>query len=538
MRSVCLLFLWLVLAFGLVAQEKPNFLIIFADDLGYSDLGCYGGEISTPNLDRLAANGLRFTQFYNTTRCWPSRAALMTGYYAQQIRRDAFPGGPGGARGVRPQWARLLPDLLRPVGYRSYHSGKWHIDGKQLENGFDRAYCLDDWNRNFNPQNHTEDDKPLPPVALGSGYYSSTAITDYAIKYLREHAAQHAGRPFFLYLNYIVPHFPLQAPSDYIAKYRAKYGVGWDVIRKQRYARLRKMGIVNCPLSPLEPNVGPPYHHPDAFEKLGPGEVRFPIPWRELTAQQREFQSTKMAIHAAMVDHMDHEIGRVIEQLRAMNALDNTLILFLTDNGASAEIMVRGDGHDPNAPPGSAATFLCLGPGWSSAANTPFRRHKVWVHEGGIATPLIAHWPKGIHTRGKLRHTPMHVIDIAATVLELAGARLHPEAPPCPAKSLVPLFQKDGTVQHDYLWWLHEGNRAIRVGNWKLVSAAKDGGEWELYDMKTDRSETRNLAARYPEKVKELAALWQQKADEFRALALKDAPAELPRKQGKKSKAQ
>jgi len=518
--------------------DKPNVLIIFADDMGYSDLGCYGGEIATPNLDRLAANGLRFTQFYNTARCWPSRGALMTGYYAQQIRRDAMPGVAGGGQGIRPKWARLLPDRLRPLGYRSYHSGKWHIDGKQLENGFDRAYCIEDHNRNFYPQKHFEDDVALPPVERGSGYYSTTAITDYAIKYLKEHAANHADKPFFTYLCYIVPHFPLQAPAEDIAKYKDRYRIGWDAVRAARYERMTKLGIVQCPLSALEPEVGPPYHFPDAFEKLGPGEARFPVPWRELTDAQREFQAAKMAVHAAMVDRMDQEIGRVLDQLRAMNALDNTLILFLSDNGASAEIMVRGDGHDPKAAPGSAGSFLCLGPGWSSAANTPFRRHKVWVHEGGIATPLIAHWPRGIRARGELRHNPAHLIDIAPTLLELAGGQWPSDVPPSPGRSLVPVFAKDDTVTHDCLWWLHENNRAIRVGDWKLVSAQKQGGDWELYDMKTDRSETKNLASKYPDKVKELSALWEKRADEFRQLALRDMPATPAKKPGKKKKAE
>ena len=519
------------------AAPKPNVVVIVADDMGYSDAGCYGGEIATPNLDKLAANGLRFTQFYNTARCWPSRGALMTGYYAQQVRRDSMPGVPGGNGGIRPKWARLVPEMLRPLGYRNYHSGKWHIDGKKLENGFDRSYCLDDHDRNFNPKHHTEDDQKLPPVEPGSGYYSSTAITDYAIKYLKDHAANHAGKPFFTYLCYTVPHFPLQAPAADIAKYSEKYRVGWDAVRAARFERMTKLGIVNCSLSALEREVGPPYHNPTAFEKLGAGEARFPVPWNELTGEQREFQAAKMSVHAAMVHRMDTEIGRVVAQLRAMNALDNTLILFLSDNGASAEIMIRGDGHDRAAAPGSAGTFLCLGPGWSSAANTPFRRHKVWVHEGGIATSFIAHWPQGIAARGELRHNPAHLIDVAPTILELAGGKWPTDAPTPPGKSLAPVFAKDDTVAHDYLWWLHEKNRALRVGDWKIVAAGTDA-PWELYNLKTDRSETKNLAAENPGKLKELVALWQQRADEFRALALKDLPKDLPRKKAKQKAAE
>jgi arylsulfatase len=244
-----------------------------------------------------------------------------------------------------------------------------------------------------------------------------------------------------------------------------------------------------------------------------------------------------MSVHAAMVHRMDTEIGRVVAQLRAMNALDNTLILFLSDNGASAEIMIRGDGHDRAAAPGSAGTFLCLGPGWSSAANTPFRRHKVWVHEGGIATSFIAHWPQGIAARGELRHNPAHLIDVAPTILELAGGKWPTDAPTPPGKSLAPVFAKDDTVAHDYFWWLHEKNRALRVGDWKIVAAGTDA-PWELYNLKTDRSETKNLAAENPGKLKELVALWQQRADEFRALALKDLPKDLPRKKAKQKAAE
>ncbi|GAC1449813.1 MAG: arylsulfatase [Isosphaeraceae bacterium] len=505
------------------APARPNVVVILADDLGYSDLGCYGGEIRTPNLDSLAATGLRFTQFYNTARCWPSRATLLTGYYAQQVRRDKVQGVPSGAAGTRPAWARLLPDMLRPRGYRSYHSGKWHVDGKPLENGFDRSYRLEDAGRYFSPRVHFEDDRKLPPVERGSGYYATTAIADHAITYLKGHAEQHRGDPFFLYLAFTSPHFPLQAPSEDFARYRDRYRQGWEAARADRWARIQKIGLVSGRLSEVEREVGPPYDFPEALKALGPGEVNRPLPWAQLTDAQRDFQAIKMAVHAAMVDRMDREIGRVLAQLRGMGAFENTLILFLSDNGASAEIMVRDDGHDPSAPPGSAASHLCLGPGWSSAANTPFRRHKTWVHEGGISTPLIAHWPAGIAARGELRRDPGHLIDFVPTVLDLAGVP-RPETldgrpvPAPPGKSLVPSFARDGSVKHDDLWWEHEGNRAIRVRDRKLVAARADG-PWELYDLATDRTETRNLASQRPEEVRELAQRWQRHHDEFAALA-------------------
>jgi arylsulfatase len=511
---------------------RPNVVFILADDMGYSDLGCYGGEIETPNLDRLAKGGLRFTNFYNTARCWPSRAALLTGYYAQQVRRDAIPGAkrasgkPFGAGGERPAWAPLLPAMLKPLGYRSYHSGKWHVDGAALAGGFDRSYILDDHNRNFAPKQHQEDDRPLPPVEPGSGYYTTTAIADHAIKCLDEHATKHAGQPFFQYVAFTCPHFPLHALEADIARYRQKYLAGWNAIQQARGERLKSLGIVAHDPPAMERQVGPPHEFPDAPAKLGPGEVFRPLPWAELTDEQRAFQAQKMAVHAAMVDRMDREIGRIVARLTEMGVLDNTLILFASDNGASAEIMVRGDGHDPEAPPGSAASFLCLGPGWSSAANTPFRRHKTWVHEGGIATPLVAHWPKGFSARGDLRHTPAHLVDIVPTVLELTGGAAPKSVngqpvPPAPGKSLVPALAKDVTIEREYLWWLHNGHGAIRIGDWKAVGDV-DAEAWELYDLAHDRGETRNLAADQPERLSQLKRAWNERLDDFRELATRE----------------
>lgn len=515
---------------------RPNLVFILADDLGYSDVGCYGSEIQTPNLDRLASNGLRFTQFYNTARCWPTRAALLTGYYPQQIHRDALPELPGGSQGTRQAWARLLPQRLHAAGYRSYHSGKWHVDGPVLAGGFSRSLNVRNDGNFFTAKGNFLDDQPVEPAADESGYYTTIATVDHALGCLQEHQSQHAGTPFFQYLAFIAPHFPLHALPEDIARYRDRYLEGWQKLRGERHARQRSLGLVSTPLSALEREIGPPYHFPDALEKLGPGEINRPLPWEELTPEQQRFQATKMAIHAAMIDRMDREIGRYVAALEQAGLLENTLICFASDNGASAEIMVRHGGHDPNAPPGSAASYLCLGPGFSSAANTPFRRHKTWVHEGGISTPLVVHWPRGISGKGQLRTTPAHMIDFVPTALELAGLPLSPTdadpaAPPFAGRSLLPAFAADAAIERDCLWWLHEGNRAVRAGDWKLT-AARDQ-PWELFNLANDRAEQHNLAGEHPEKVQQLERVWEAKADEFTAIAKLTAPEPGSRK-GKK----
>lgn len=507
-----------------LASDRPNFLVIIADDMGFSDAGCYGSEIATPNLDGLAANGLKFTQFYNTARCWPTRSALITGYYPQQIRRDDMPGAPSGfgGGGKRPKWARTLAERLKPAGYRTYHSGKWHIDGKPTDNGFDKSSETSRGPGFFDSIKRKDRD---------ANYYRTIHTADHAIECLKEHAAEHSAEPFFHYVAFHAPHFPLHALPEDIDRYRDRYLGGWDELREQRHARQLELGLALAKISILEVNIGPPYAFPDQVALLGEGEVNRPLPWNSLSEAQHRFQATKMAIHAAMIDRMDREIGRMLQQLRDMEAFENTFICFLSDNGASAEMMVRGDGHDPSAPLGSAATYLCLGPGFSSAANTPFRRHKTWVHEGGISTPFIAHWPNGIEAQGELRHTLAHVVDITPTVLDLAGVETDLRGgPSMSGKSLKDVLESDGPAVHDELWFYHEGNRALRMGNWKLIHSntsrpfpwrkARQNElqvepDWRLYNLKNDRAEQRDLSTEMPGRVNAMAARWNELREQF-----------------------
>lgn len=491
-------------------SKRPNFLVIVADDMGFSDAACYGGEVSTPNLDALAANGVRFTQHYSTGRCWPSRACILTGNYYQQV-----PGVP--KDGSLPNWGRPVPHYLRPLGYRSYHSGKWHVNQypwPMAHGGFDRSYYIRDYDRNFAVREHALDDAPLPPVEPESGYYSSTAIADRAVGFLKEHATGHAGTPLFLYLAFIAPHFPLHAPADDIAFYHGKYDRGWDAIREERMKRLAGMGIADCGLSPRQPKTKPRWNLSAAelARQIGAGEAAHAVSWRSLSPEQQAFQAGKMEIHAAMIHRLDREAGRVIEQLKAMGQWENTVALFVSDNGASAEQMIRGDGHDKRATPGSGESYLCLGPGWSTAANTPFRYHKSWVHEGGIASPLIVHWPKGIRSKGELRRAPSHFVDIVPTMLDLAGQKKPPawrgkDSPPLAGVSLARAFREDVDIDRECIFFRHIGHRALRVDKWKLV--AVHHGKWELYDMDSDRSELNNQAKKHPGRVRRMAALWE-----------------------------
>ncbi|MDB4679474.1 MAG: arylsulfatase [Planctomycetaceae bacterium] len=505
---------------------KPNIVVILADDLGFSDLGCYGSQVETPNLDTLANNGLRYAQFYNTARCWPTRAALLTGYYPQQIGMDP-------PQKTLPQWTRMLPHYLKTAGYRSYHSGKWHVRAAEdvvAQGGFDRSYKISDQDRFFSPRSVSLDDKNQPPVENDGSFYATEAIGEYGIKFLSQHQEDHADKPFFLYLAFTSPHFPLHALQEDVQKYKETFRDGWDIHREKRLKFLKESGLLpNAELSALESETFPRWNltAEKLIEVIGKGEVPTAVAWETLTDEQKEFQALKMAIHAAMIDRMDQAIGLVIKQLTAMNALDNTLILFCSDNGASAEQIIRGNLHDPKAIPGSAKSYLCLGPGWSTAANTPFRRHKSWVHEGGISTPLIVHWPKQIQSSGEIRQSLGHVIDIVPTILDVAGVPWNEKwngttAPSLAGKSLVPSFAKNVPIEREYLYFSHDGHHALRQGDWKVVSADDNTVDWTLYNIAEDRDESNNLTPLNREQMTKMQLLWNQINRDMRAQATQD----------------
>ncbi len=515
----------LFLGSNLSASERPNILIVLADDLGFSDLGCYGGEIETPVLDSLANNGLRYTNFYSTGRCWPSRAALMTGYYAPQVGMDPKTGRNW------PSWVQLLPTRLRDAGYRTYTSGKWHLRHRSAspQSGWDRSYQLADHDRFFSPQKHYLDAQQLPATTREESKYTTTETAQHAIDFLQEHQDQHAQSPFLLYLAFTAPHFPLHAKEEDIEKYRGRYDAGWDQIRLERKKRLKKLGIYRGELAERQEHTIPPWSlsQTNLETQIDPSELGTAPAWNSLTPSQKRFQASKMEVHAAMVDRLDQELGRVVQQLKDSDQFDNTLILFLSDNGATAEQINRGDKHTPGADSGSADTYLALGPGWSTAANTPFSLHKHWNHEGGISSPFIIHWPYSLQSSGELRHTPSHIIDIVPTLLETAGlnapqpnfgkqALPSDQAPPFPGLSLAPTFSHDPDWEPRGLYFHHARNRAYRLGDWKIVMRRDNDQKWELYNLSNDRAERNDLSDTYPEKLQQIISLWEKSELQYR----------------------
>ena len=483
---------------------QPNIIVILVDDMGFSDLGCYGSEIPTPNLDKLAANGLRFTQFYNTGRCCPSRASLLTGLYSHQtgVGHMVEDGGVPGYRGRLNDSCVTLAEVLRPAGYFTAMTGKWHVGMEHgvtpAKRGFMRSLNAPAGGFYYGTSPRAElylDGRKLAPNApeLPKDWYTTDLWTDYGIRFIDE--ARAAKKPFFLYLAHNAPHFPLQAPADEIAQFRGKYRVGWDKLREARHARQLELGIMDksWPLSPRPPAV-------KAWDSLTP-------------AEQDRFDEI-MAIYAACVAHMDTAVGQLLSALRERGVLDNTLILFMSDNGGNAE--GGPNGTTEGSPLGSAASTVYCGQSWATLENTPLRRYKHFNHEGGIATPLIAHWPAGIAAHGELRAQPGHLIDIMTTCVEVAGAtypRKFKGKPirPMEGRSLVPAFTNQ-PVTREGLFWEHEGNAAARVGDWKIARVGRNGA-WELYNLASDRTELQDQAATQPERLHEMAALWDRWAE-------------------------
>ena len=543
-RSWSASLLGLALASSAFAAKRPNIIIAMADDMGWSDIGCYGAEIDTPNLNTLAEGGLRFTQFYNTGRCCPTRATLLSGTYAHQAGIGHMMSNRNlpGYRGDLNQNVRTIAEVMKTAGYATYMAGKWHVTPKiqpggprnnwPRQRGFDRFYgTIHGAGSFFDPNSLTRENTQVSPLTdegyrPKGTYYYTDAISDHAARYIREHDG---NEPFFIYVAYTAPHWPMHALPEDIAKYKGKYDDGWDAMRKTRYERQLKMGLV------------------DPKWKMSPRDGKAPK-WAD--AKNKEWELRLMETYAAMVDRLDQGVGRVVTALKETGQYDNTLILFLADNGGCAEGMGRREGIQykdkdpeqlkpmtkgelqPNMIPkrtrdgrvvkqgtevmtGGPDTYHGYGLAWANASNTPFREYKHWVHEGGISSPLIAHWPSGIGEKrhGKLESQPGHLIDLMATCVDL-GQAAYPEKVgdtaivPMQGTSLAPAFKGKKIVRKKPIYWEHEGNRAMRDGKWKLVAKGATG-PWELYDIKADRTELNNLAEKQPKRLKRMADRWE-----------------------------
>ena len=533
---------------GVRAADGPDIVIILSDDMGYSDIGCYGGEINTPTLDRLAAGGLRFTQFYNTGRCCPTRAALLSGLYPHQagIGHMMEDRGHDGYRGELNRRCVTIAEVLRPAGYETCAVGKWHVtqgtrpEGPRhnwpLQRGFDRFYgTITGAGSFYDPGTLTRDNTMLSPLVdpeyRPERYYYTDAISEHAVRFIEQHAERRAERPLFMYVAYTAAHWPMHALEEDIARYRGRYDAGYEPIRRERFARVKELGLID-PEWELSPQHGD---------------------WEQV--EHKEWEARCMEVYAAMVDRMDQGIGKLVAELKRTGQFDNTLIFFLQDNGGCQEGVGRqGDWQRPVEPslpviaadairldvrpkqnrrgvptlqgprimPGPEDTYIAYGMSWANVSNTPFCEYKHFVHEGGISTPLIAHWPARIKRAGELERQPGHLIDLMATCVDVSGATYPQERdgetiPPLEGRSLAPAFEGQ-TIERDAIYWEHEGNRAIRVGEWKLV--AKENQPWELFDMEADRTEMHNRAADMPERVSELSAKWRAWAERSQVLPL------------------
>lgn len=504
--------------------RRPNVLVIVADDLGFSDLECYGSEIATPHLDGLTKNGLRLTRFYNTGRCCPSRTAILTGQYPHRVGvghmvKDL---GQTGYVGRVSDEAVTMAQVLNGAGYRSFISGKWHLGTPDpTRHGFEEFYGTLISAQTFWDQTKFTrlPEGRKPRQYKDDEFYGTDALTDHALDFLKL-ARNTPDKPWFLYLAYNAPHFPLHARPEEIAKYADRYHSGWDALREERLMRMKELGIVpkETPLSPRS-----------KYWNYGETEIAPNPEWASLPEDRRADLARRMAIYAAMIDRMDQNIGRVLADLKEQAELENTLIVFLSDNGACAEwdprgfdvksssnnVLHKGQAIETMGGPG---TYHSVGSGWANASNTPLRLYKHFQHEGGITSPCIIHWPGGKVREGQIEDQPAHIIDLLPTIAEAAGASYEGKLP-LSGVSLLPLMREETTSRRT-LFFEHEGHRAVHSGRWKLVAVRK--GPWELYDMAADRVELKNLAKDKPDLVRRLAARWEQWAKDNHVLPFPD----------------
>jgi arylsulfatase A-like enzyme len=512
-----------------VADERPNIVLIMADDMGFSDIGCFGSEIQTPVLDGLAKEGVVFTQFYNGARCCPTRAALLTGLYAHQAGMGGMEPdwGEPGYRGNINRQCVTLGEALKENGYATYMTGKWHLTNKvnvrreddkfnwPMQRGFDRFYgTISGGGSYYAPKSLTLGNEDISQQARDDeDFYYTDAISDHTVRFINEHCEDSGDKPFFHYVSYTAPHWPLHALAEDRQKYEGMYASGWDVLREQRFARIQETGLLggDWKLSPRSLNRSwvdlPKDDLPKQFEQI-----------KVVNKDNlHRFMSMKMEIYAAQIDRMDQGIGHIIDCLKANNILDNTLIVFLADNGGCSEYgnyggLAAKKDHNTFKENGGPLSYDSYGAGWACASNTPFRFFKHFVHEGGIATPLIVHWPAKVKPDGKYRRQVGHIIDIMPTFLAAAQAD-YPKTykdetiPPMEGRSLLEAVIENATIERESLCWEHHGNRAVRSGDWKLV-ARGESAPWELYNMKDDRTELDNLANQQPERVKEMNDIW------------------------------
>ena len=514
------------------STKRPNIIVILADDMGYSDIGCFGSEIRTPNLDSLGYNGIRFSQMYNSARCCPSRAALLTGLNPQQAGVGHMVANLGVSeyQGYLRENCVTIAEALKASGYSTYMSGKWHVGGDYdlsnpdswtpgepdhpipTQRGFDRYYGILTGAGNFYFPKTLMDQETLVPLDMDD-FYLTDAISDNAVKMIGE-ASEKDGDPFFMYVAYTAPHWPLHALEEDIARYEGKYRHGWDYLRTSRHEELKSMGILDekWEISPRDDSSSP---------------------WDD--ASNRDWEDIRMAVYAAQIDRLDQGVGKILDALRSRNMDGNTLIMFLSDNGGCAEFLAEDGslpqparyagvnpdgtavrmGNIPGLRPGGPQTFMSYDLPWANASNTPFRRFKRWTHEGGISMPFIMSWPDRISEPG-IVHSPSHLIDIMPTCLDAACA-YHPAeragqpTMPLEGESMLPSIDNRERSRENPIFWEHEGSRAVRQGQWKLVSAI--GEKWELYDMERDRTELDDLYDKNRSKARELEEMYAQWAE-------------------------